>query len=147
MSRARKRLRKKSRRFRRDFSNVLNDSRRKFCNFPSIFLFACPWKNTFLPNNRGSFPHRNRDISLRPNTISPIRQSVFRISRIYIAKKAFFLSLPFFDTNNTSFIILPRARFGKRFCPTKSPYRLKSYRKIRPRPAPSFQTRRRDLRL
>ena len=61
----------------------------KFYSCPNIFWWAYPSRITFPLNNPLSYPHRNRGISLRPNTISPVRQSVFRKPCICIVKRAY----------------------------------------------------------
>ena len=67
-------------------------NRCKFCSSPNISCSLCPLRNTYLPCNPERFLLHNRGILLRLSTISPARQSVFRIPYIYIAKMASFFS-------------------------------------------------------
>lgn len=82
------------------------DSPRRSCNSPSIFYSASPSRKTYPPNNPASFHRRIRDISPRPDTISPARQNVSRNLRICIVIKASFATLRSFSP-----LLYLRARF------------------------------------
>ena len=65
-----------------------------FCSFRYIFYLPYPSRNTFPPNSRAPFPHRNQDKPLYPYTPLPARQISFRKFCIYTVKRAcFFLPL------------------------------------------------------
>ena len=70
-------------------NQIVNDSHRRFCSCPCIFLRSVPWKNTSSPYNRAPSCHRNRDTPLRPCKPSQVLQNAFRKRYIYTVKKAF----------------------------------------------------------
>lgn len=73
----------------------INDSRRRFYNFPSIFYSIVPSPRTSSPHNPVPFRHRNQGKRLYPCTFLPTRQNAFRNFCICIVKMAFPFLLPY----------------------------------------------------